>query len=184
MKLISYLGCAILCVSIFSCDDDEMPPVPPTPEEVITTLRYALTNPDGETVTLEFKDIDGDGGDEPVITPGTIQAGILYTGEITLLNESITPSDNITLEVKEEDDEHQLFFSNDFGGTFTYTDMDDDGKPLGITSTFIVDAPMTGNLKITLIHEPMKSAANVEQGDITNAGGTTDIEVSIPVTVE
>jgi hypothetical protein len=39
-------------------------------------------------------------------------------------------------------------------------------------------------IRVTLIHEPMKSAAGVSSGDITNAGGETDIEVGLPVVVQ
>ena len=35
-----------------------------------------------------------------------------------------------------------------------------------------------------LRHEPDKSAAGVSSGDITNAGGETDIEVSFNVIIE
>ena len=37
---------------------------------------------------------------------------------------------------------------------------------------------------ITLRHEPAKTATGVSGGDITNAGGETDIEVVFDVTVE
>jgi len=38
--------------------------------------------------------------------------------------------------------------------------------------------PGEGGLRITLRHEPNKTAAGVQNGDITNAGGETDIEVT------
>jgi hypothetical protein len=37
---------------------------------------------------------------------------------------------------------------------------------------------------VTLRHEPDKGAAGVSGGDITNAGGDTDIEVTFPVVIE
>ena len=37
---------------------------------------------------------------------------------------------------------------------------------------------------MTLRHEPAKDASGVAAGDITNAGGETDIEVTFDVTVE
>ena len=36
-----------------------------------------------------------------------------------------------------------------------------------------------GQFTVTLRHEPDKSAQGVSAGDITNAGGETDIEVSL-----
>ena len=47
---------------------------------------------------------------------------------------------------------------------------------------------MTGNsgygaFTITLRHEPNKSGMNVNTGDITNAGGETDVQVIFDITV-
>ncbi|HBK82722.1 MAG TPA: type 1 periplasmic binding fold superfamily protein, partial [Flavobacterium sp.] len=36
---------------------------------------------------------------------------------------------------------------------------------------------------VTLIHKPNKTASGVEAGDITNAGGSRDAEVSFPISV-
>jgi hypothetical protein len=44
--------------------------------------------------------------------------------------------------------------------------------------------PASGNLTITLIHEPDKFAEGVSGGNIENAGGSTDAEVVFPVIVE
>jgi len=37
---------------------------------------------------------------------------------------------------------------------------------------------------ITLRHEPAKDATGVSDGDITNAGGETDISVNFPVEIQ
>ena len=39
-------------------------------------------------VVLSFTDLDGDGGNAPVINGGTLQANTTYTGTIDLLNEA------------------------------------------------------------------------------------------------
>jgi hypothetical protein len=41
----------------------------------------------------------------------------------------------------------------------------------------------TGNIIVVLRHEPAKSAAGVAMGDITNAGGATDAQVTYPIQV-
>ncbi len=110
-----------------------------------------------------------------------------YNGTISLLNELTNPADNISLEVEEEGDEHQFFFSTSGGltGTFTYGDFDINGDPIGLDFTFTASAnSQSGNLTVILRHEPNKSAENVSLGDITNAGGETDVQVIFPVTVE
>ena len=42
----------------------------------------------------------------------------------------------------------------------------------------------TGTLSIILRHEPAKDASGVSDGQIANAGGETDIEVSFNITIE
>ena len=41
-----------------------------------------------------------------------------------------------------------------------------------------------GSITVILKHKPMKTAANVSNGDISNAGGETDIEVTFPIDVQ
>ena len=179
---------AFIAVSLFACKDDDedepVVPVIPNEEEVITTVRYTLTpTGGGAAAVFSFQDLDGDGGNTPVITADSIDANITYTGSLEFFNELETPADTITNEVLEEGDEHQVFFqinSGDF--TVSYADVDKNGNPIGVSSTFESNT-MSGNLTITLRHEPDKAAAGVSGGDITNAGGETDIEVSFPINV-
>ncbi len=174
----------IAVVSLTSCEKDD--PDIPNEEELITTLIYTLT-PDGGGTAIEFRftDLDGDGGDAPIISNGTLAANTTYSGAVTLLNEAETPAENITEEVEEEDEEHQLFFTIiSANATVAYADADADGNPVGLATTVTTTGASTGTLTITLRHEPNKDGANVSSGDITNAGGETDIEVTFDVTVQ
>ena len=167
-----------------SCDDDD--PTIPNPEELITTFRYSLTpEMGGETVTLSLVDLDGDGGEAPVITGGTLLANTLYTGTIEVLNESVSPVDDITLEVREEDEDHQFFFESTIEDTsVSYEDLDENGNPLGISTMLTTGDAGSGILTVTLRHMPDKFAAGVSDGDKDNAGGDTDIEAVIPFDVQ
>jgi hypothetical protein len=123
----------------------------------------------------------------PIITNGVLSANTTYSGVITLLNETETPSEIISEEVLEEGEEHQFFYqfsSMSFSSGFNYADADADGRPIGLVTTLTTGNPLTSTLTITLRHEPNKSAAGVSAGDITNAGGETDIEVTFDVTVQ
>lgn len=184
-KIILYLCVGLLTVStIVSCKKET--PETPHEHEVITTLKYTLTPADsGTVVVLTFKDLDGEGGNEPIITGGTLAANTAYTGAIKLLNESETPVEDMTAEIKEEDKEHQFFFVSTITGvSVSYDDQDADGKPVGLKTKLTTGAAGNGNLKVTLKHEPNKSASGVSSGDITNAGGETDIEVTFPINVQ
>ncbi len=174
----------ILVLLMTSCKDD---PDIINGEEVITTLNYTLTPDDGGTdVVLSFRDLDGDGGNDPVVTSGTLSANQTYTGSITLLNESVTPAENITEEIEEEDEDHQFFFQSSLSNvTVAYTDQDSDGNPIGLSSTLTTGAASAaGTLTIILRHEPIKTASGVANGEIANAGGETDIEVAFTIDVQ
>ena len=159
---------------------------PPNEEELITAVRayftHSITN---EVVEFSWVDADGDGGNAPVITGGELQSGADYGMSLLLLNETVSPADTISNEVAAEAEEHQFFFSTT-GGSLTwvsYGDADSNGLPVGLATEWSTSVAGTGEMNIILRHEPNKSAAGVSSGDITNAGGETDIEVAIPYTV-
>ena len=113
MKKIKFLATAIFATLLFvSCSSDDDTPEPVNEEEVITTLTVTLIpNGGGSPVTLQTRDLDGDGPNPPVVTTGNLATGVTYNGSIVLLNETEEPAENITLEVEEEDDEHQFFYT-------------------------------------------------------------------------
>ncbi|MCH2032642.1 MAG: type 1 periplasmic binding fold superfamily protein [Tenacibaculum sp.] len=186
MKTIKLL--AIACISAItfaSCSDDENP-TPTNEEEVITTMTVTLSPASGSDVVLKTQDLDGDGPNAPVVTvSGNLLANTTYSGTILLENETEDPAENITTEVAEEADEHQFFYSaTGITPTFTYTGANDsNGNPVGITFSLATGDAGSGTLTFTLRHEPNKTASGVSGGDITNAGGETDIEASFDVTV-
>lgn len=185
MKNLQFLALALTTIVFTGCGNDDAP-VLINEDEVITTITATLTPQDGGTaITLMSRDLDGDGPDAPVVTvSGSLTSGTTYTGAITFLNELASPADNITEEVEEEGAEHQVFIQQNGLGTVVYTDEDADGNPIGLAFTFTtVEQGATGNFTITLRHEPNKAAEGVSNGDITNAGGSTDAEVTFPVVV-
>jgi hypothetical protein len=167
---------------LVSCSNDDNGPV--NEEEVITTVTTTLTG-GGQVITLTSRDLDGDGPNAPVFTAsGNLAANTTYSGAVAFLNETLSPAEDITVEVEEEGVEHQVFYQLPSAlGTITYTDLDMNGKPIGLTFSLITGNAGTGNLTVTLRHLPNKTASGVAAGDITNAGGSTDAQVTYPVTV-
>lgn len=175
---------AIAILLFAACEPDD--PIIPNEEEVITTLTYTLT-PDGggDAIILRFQDLDGDGGDAPIIEGGILATNQSYVGTLDLLNEQETPASSISDEILEEDEDHQFFFQTDITGlNVTYSDQDADGNPIGLRSQLTTTEAGKGTLTLILRHEPYKSASGVSNGDITSAGGETDIEVSFDIDVQ
>lgn len=185
MKSFNSLYISLLCISmaLSSCEKD---PKIPNEEELITTVTYTLTPVSGgETVFFSFTDRDGDGGLSPVVVTGRPKANTVYNAVVGLYNESVSPIDTITNEVAEEALEHQFFYIfSDVNTSYIYTDLDTENRPIGITTRVTTGAPSEGVVNIILRHLPDKSASGVSDGNITNAGGETDIEVSFPVITE
>ena len=187
IKKLWMLFSLLLAVTVVtSCDDDD--PEPVNEEELITTVNVTFTNEAdaSDVVVASFVDADGEGGNAPVITNPTLSANASYSVSIEFLNESESPAEDITEEVAEEDYEHQVFYvvGSGLNLTYLYTDEDRDGNPLGLSGTGTTGGASTGNLTVLLLHEPDKSAAGVGEGDPSNAGGETDVEVTFNVTIQ
>lgn len=180
-KVFHILMLMVVIIGLSSCEKDD--PVIPNEGELITTLIYTLTPQNGgESVVLSFSDM---GMGQPEVVTGTLKANTNYSGAIKLLNEIEIPVIDISEEVKEEGDEHQFFYLSTIEGLdVNYTDVDEDGLPIGLATQLVTKAAGSGELTIILRHEPAKDAPGVSDGDITNAGGETDIEVTFEVDVE
>jgi hypothetical protein len=191
-KHLKFYALALMATFAFSsCSNDNDSPTPVNEEELITTITAIYTPVGGGVaITLQYKDLDGEGANPPVISvSGAFAKNKTYNGTVTFKNELANPTEDITPEILEEGEEHQLFYQKT--GTlnpFTYatasSNFDKNGKPIGLQSVFVTTQAASGTLTITLRHEPNKSAANVATGDITNAAGSTDAEVTFPISVQ
>ena len=182
--MMKYTALLMTAVLFFSCGPET--PTLENDEELITTLELRMTNAgSGEVTTFRYYDEDGFGPIEPVYTNGTLTANTSYTAEIVVLNELETPAEKIDEEIEEEATSHQFFFipSNTLNIEFAYDDTDVDNNPLGLRAIFETGSASEGTLTVTLRHEPDKAAEGVKSGDITNAGGETDIQAVFNVIV-
>ena len=188
-KQILILPMLILALVFTGCSDDD--PVLVNEQEVITTVEVTLTNGTVSYV-LSWEDLDGDGPNEAVVLGATIPAGD-YNGDIQLYNKTVPEDDEeyvVTVEILEEDLDHQFFFNpiNGLDLDGDYNDQDSAGNPIG-QQFEITAAASSGDLNIVLLHLPDKNAAGVSDGVIDNAfsdelGTDTDIDISFPITVQ
>ena len=183
MKTIKLLAAFLLANLVFiSCSDDDSSPEQVNEEEIITTMTVTLQPTGGTAITLQTRDLDGDGPNAPDITvSGNLTANTTYSGSIELLNETETPAEDITEEVEEEDDEHQFFFVTTGSiASVDYTDQDGDGNPVGLSFDLTTGDAGSATLAVTLRHEPKKP----NDGTLSDAGGETDITQTFNLTVE
>jgi hypothetical protein len=176
-KIIAVLGLAVLA-GITSCKKDEDLVETPQPTinepEVITTMTLTFTDAGGvqPTVTATFRDPDGDGGlGADIFDTIRLQNNTTYNCAITLLNETVSPIEDVTLEISDEDDEH-LFCFTPSGANVTVTRTDTDGVlEVGLLSQWVTTTASNGTTSVILKHQP-----GVKDG--TCAPGETDIEVN------
>jgi hypothetical protein len=159
-------------------------------EEVITTMVLTFTPPAGAPVVVEFDDPDGDGGQSPTTDPIALSAGN-YTLSVGFENRLSSPPEEITDEIRDEQDFHLLLFTGDAPLAQTYADQDDNGLPVGLTNS-VVASPGAGKLTVTLRHmppeEPPQKASDTldmaKSGGVDSIGGSTDAQVNFMVTVQ
>ncbi len=184
MKNLKLLSLIITLLVFAACSSDDDAPAPVNEEELITTVKVTLTPTTGglATITLESVDTDGDDGPAAAVNnvSGNLISGETYNATVEFLNETENPAEDITEEVEDEDDEHQVFFTAGGGINIVtaYANFDGDGNPLGTEFTATPGASGSGTFTITLRHEPTKP--NTGLGD---AGGSTDAERTFNVTI-
>lgn len=176
LKFLSLLaGFAALVATFSSCDRDKED----NEEELITTVKLTFSRSGETDKVFTFKDSDGAGGNAPVIDEILLAPNATYTVSVAVLNESVTPAENITEEIETEKDAHLFVYSvSGAKVTFAATDTDSAGKPVGLTATATTAAASTGSLTLTLKHEADKSAA-----EPLNTG-ETDVEATFVVKIQ
>ncbi|MFK8056188.1 MAG: type 1 periplasmic binding fold superfamily protein [Saprospiraceae bacterium] len=174
---INFLFFSLAATTWTACSVDDDIIVCCFPPELITTVNVDLLS-SSSAATLTFQDIDGPGGNDGVTTGATLSANTSYSFTTTFLNESVTPTEDVTVEVREEGTEHfVLYTSGALNFTFALSDLDTDGNPIGLTGTLTTGDAGAGDMQLILRHEPTKTSTGA-------TGGETDIDVTFPITVE
>ncbi len=185
MKKTAFFSTLLATFALISCNEDDNTPNPVNEEELITTVRLLFNN-GGTDQVFEWQDLDGDGANPPMKDTIFLVDSAIYLLDVEFLNETENPAEDVTAEILAEDEEHQVFFQTSAGLQLSidYNDSDGDGNPLGVENQAETDAPSTGTLTVILRHEPDKDASGVADGDLTNAGGETDVEVVFEVVIQ
>lgn len=169
---------------VTSCGSDE-PDLPPAEEIVVTNLRYELARPTLDPLVFTYEDANGTGVNDPIITAPTIGLNTVYFGSFFLMDQTKNPPDNISAEIEDNKEDYQFFF-NVIGVDMevVYADTDANGNPVGLNTAVRPISPGTGSLLITLVEGLNKFGEDVNEGNIWNAGGTTIVQVTLPIIIE
>ncbi|MGQ9804658.1 MAG: type 1 periplasmic binding fold superfamily protein [Chlorobiales bacterium] len=178
-------GAIVASVFAFGCSDDPAKPNPPANEsETITTVQLRLVQTDDATRVFQaqWRDLDGEGSNPPVITGfSNLPANKTFSGSVKVLNETKSPPEDLTEEIEEEDEAHQFFYIVSGATlTFEYADADSSGKPVGLKTTVTTGAASSGTLRVILKHEATKNNTIGEP----STDGETDIDITLPATVQ
>ena len=187
MMRMTMLPVALLVTACVDTDSEE------NPQEAFTTVALTFTpQSGGEAVTADFLDLNG----EVTIDDIALTNGETYDLSVEFFNELEDPPEDVTLEVMDEDDEHQVFFTGGAVGsivTHTYSDMDGDGLPLGLANEVAATTAGTDTFTVTLRHLPPEDGTAVKVAGLEDTvasdgfdaiGGDTDISADFDLTVE
>ena len=182
----NYLLIIAVFIALVSCkkdkQDDVTNPTNQNEEELITTFKIVFTDAAGIEPTVEamFVDLDGPGGNAPTTFDNiNLIANTTYNVQITLLNESVSPVENISVEVEEEGVDHLFCFdlTPSLNLTVNLTDLDDNGLPIGLTTQWSTLGSSVGTTTIRLKHQP---GIKTGQCDV----GQTDIELDFQTIIQ
>ncbi|MEQ8926781.1 MAG: hypothetical protein RLO81_13260 [Fulvivirga sp.] len=165
-------------------------------EETITEVTLTFTPAGGGApISAVWLDPDGDGAGMPTIDDIDLDADTEYTMEITLRNTLESPAEDKTPEIEEEDDEHMFFFGFTSGifsdpagdgnigagnrnDPVNYNDTDDNGNPVGLSTTWTTGSANTGIFNVVLKHQP-----GLKTGDSDSTVGGTDIDIEFDINI-
>ncbi len=168
-------------------EDPEAPPCE-NEEEIITDviLRWIPTA-GGDTIMARAQDPDGEGPqDLQILDEINLLESTDYNLHIEVRNE--IEGEDITEEIREEDDEHMFFFSftegifSDPSGdgnvdsrsdTIRYNDRDENNLPVGLSTSWTTATAMTGgDFRLVLKHQP-----DIKSPTSTAEDGGTDLDL-------
>ena len=175
--------------------DDAEAPECENEEEVIDRVTLTFTPAEGDPVVAVASDPDGPGPMDLMVEDITLMESTDYT--LTIQLENTIEGEDITEEIMEEDDEHLFLFAfgedlfedpdgdgniDDRADPVNYNDMDDNGLPVGLstswTTSCTAEGDADGTFRVVLKHQP-----DIKTADSGFEDGGTDVDISWNVTI-
>lgn len=169
-----------------SCKKSEQNVQAPVPDnEVITTVQLSAVNTTDPTDTPTAKWVKLNPADTsaPDLTHARLllRPNATYNVQVKFLDETKSPADDITAEVKDRANYHLVCFSPASGLNLQISAADSDTHtpplPVGLSNVFRTTTISTGNLNVELHHQPTLKTGDCSLGSI-------DADVNFTVTVD
>jgi hypothetical protein len=155
----AFIFFGISSLILTACKTSEPKPnqAPDNEYELITTVQLEFEDSLTQIKSyVIFKDLDGDGGNNPSQFDSIyLDTQRTYFMRILLLDESKTPTDTISNEVLDEANDHLFVFNVQGLNLDVQTlDKDQNSLPLGLYSRWITGSASIGKVNVTLKHQP------------------------------
>ncbi|MGF7214197.1 hypothetical protein GGR92_000337 [Spirosoma lacussanchae] len=176
-----------MALLVAACNNDEENPTPTDDNEAITTATLTLTSQTTpvQTVTATVENLNTNADFSRATL--TLRPNTTYTGVLSLLDKTKTPTLDVSAEVAEEANEHLVVYTftpttgSPASVTVTATDRDTNPAPgpypIGLATQIRTGATGSGKLKVVLRHQP-----NVKNG--TSQPGSSDLDTDFSVTIQ
>ena len=152
--------------------------------EVITRVVLTLVDSSGASQDVTWSDPEGDGNS--TADELNLISGESYAVQVAFWNDLSEPAEEITPEIVDEADEHQVFvFTPAFIEAATI-DTDENGLDLGLEQEWSVTDIGSDTLSLGLRHLPEEDGTAIKTADmdVDNLPGEWDVYVDFTVTVE
>lgn len=170
-------GIFFFSVALTACNKDDDPEE--NEEELITTMKLTFVDAAGGSapITYQYKDLDGDGGNAPTADEIVLAPSKTYNVTVQLLNETVTPAEDITTEVQAEADAHRFYYEPSGTANITVAGLNNDtnGVPVGITSVWTTGAAATGSIVVTLRHYAGNPPNKASADPVDSPKSSTDV---------
>ena len=182
----------MVLAAISSCKkDDPKNPIATNPQEVLTTVLISGYNHDEPNNTkyqfsYKWEDLDGDGGNQPIIDTLVLDTGIEYHCHVLIIDKTKVPYDTVSNAIEEEKNAHQFFYTPGeslIGKLSTeILDFDDNNPklPVGLSFNLLTKSnqsytlPLLGTLNVVLSHYDGVQKSTLKSDE-------SDIDINFPV---
>ncbi len=194
MKKMMHNGLRFLFVGLVAvaaaCSDDDDTDGAETDQELITSVNLILTSA-SETL-MGSADLQDD-GTFAITSPNPLDANTDYAISFEILNEEEDPVEDVTEEIREEAEEHQIFYvtTGDLSVVVTDTEadyengnMEGDDLPVGLAATLTTSIAESATLRATLRHLPPVNGVPQKTANTVITDGESDFDLTFDITVE